>query len=122
MFITNSLYNPRIHSNDYKKQKRPMGIVILIVVMVITFYLGRYALREGLKVEDNNILKNIREMEQRDIMDKRKEIIYERNPDTNEIRSRKLGDYENTTEKMKHSYDDGVCEGEYEHDAIRGED
>tara|TARA_R110002012_G_scaffold84833_3_gene211836 strand:+ start:63 stop:440 length:378 start_codon:yes stop_codon:yes gene_type:complete len=124
-----------------------IGIIILIVVIVVTFYLGRYAIREGLRIEDNNkIMENIRLMEQRDIMDTRKEIItthntglvsrkviYERNPDTDEIRSRELMDYDN--EKMVNpavnaiptitytdSFDDGVCEGEYDHDAIRGED
>ena len=111
-----------------------IGIIILIVVIVVTFYLGRYAIREGLRIEDNNkILENIRKMERRDIMDKRKEIIYERNPDTDEIRSRELMDYDN--EKMVNpavnavptithidSFNDGVCEGEYDHDAIRGED
>jgi hypothetical protein len=124
-----------------------IGIIILIVVIVVTFYLGRYAIREGLRIEENNkIMENIRLMEQRDIMDKRKEIItthntglvsrkviYERNPDTDEIRSRELMDYDN--EKMVNpavnavptityidSFNDGVCEGEYDHDAIRGED
>ena len=88
MFITNRMDNRRIYSNDYKKQKRSMGIIILIVVMVVTFFLGRYALQEGLRIEENNkILSNLREMELRDIMDKRKEIIM----------------------------DDGVCEGEYVH-------
>tara|TARA_R110000824_G_scaffold268372_2_gene456995 strand:+ start:217 stop:474 length:258 start_codon:yes stop_codon:yes gene_type:complete len=40
--------------------------------------------------------------------------IYERNPDTNEVKKRKSGDYGN--EQMVSSVtqlDDGVCEGEY---------
>ena len=139
MFGPNSLDNPRIYSNDYKKQKRPMGIVILIAVIITIFFLGRYAIREGLRIEDNNqIMENIRKMERRDIMDKRKEIItthntelvsrkviYERNPDTDTIRSRNIGDYKNTVVNSGREWDhmdDGVCEGEYDHDAIRGED
>ena len=90
-----------------------MGIVILILVMVVTFYLGRYALREGLRIEDDNkIMENLRKMEQRDIMDSRKEIIYERNPDTGVIRSREL-------EKYGEEQYDGVCEGEYVHENYR---
>jgi hypothetical protein len=105
-------------------------LIIIGAVWLCSFIAWR---RIYITDEENNILENIRKMEQRDIMDKRKEIIYERNPDTDEIRSRELMDYDN--EKMVNpavnavptitypdSFNDGVCEGEYDHDAIRGED
>ena len=42
----------------------------------------------------------------KNIQDKRKEIIWERNPDTGKVRSRNIGDYDNT-------YDEDVWEGSY---------
>jgi len=103
-----------------------MGLTILIATIIVIFFLGRYALQLGWQVEENNkLMENLRKMERRDIMDKRKEIIYERNPDTDTIRSRNIGDYKNTVVNSGREWDhmdDGVCEGEYDHDAIRGED
>ena len=103
-----------------------MGLTILIATIIVIFFLGRYALQLGWQVEENNkLMENLRKMERRDIMDKRKEIIYERNPDTGTIRSRNIGDYKNTVVNSGREWDhmdDGVCEGEYDHDAIRGED
>jgi len=94
-----------------------MEVIILIAVIIGIYFLGKYAIEEGQRVEQNNqLMRNIRRMDKKEIQDKRKEIIWERNPDTGKMRSRKSGEYENTV-----SWDDGVCEGEYDHDAVRGE-
>jgi len=94
------------------------GTIILIVVIIAIYHLGKYAIKEGRRIEDHKeFMENLKKWDNHKTPDKKKEIIYERNPDTDKIRSRKLGDYDNTI-----MYDDGVCEGEYDHDAIRGED
>ena len=38
-----------------------MGTLIVIIVLVVTFYLGRYAIREGQRVERQN--KFLKDME-----------------------------------------------------------
>ena len=103
-----------------------MEVIILLAVIIGIYFLGKYAIEEGQRVEQNNeLMRNIRKMDKKEIQDKRKEIIYERNPDTDTIRSRNIGDYKNTVVNSGREWDhmdDGVCEGEYDHDAIRGED
>ena len=73
-----------------------MELIILMVVIIGIYLLGKYALEEGVRLEEQKKLeRNLKKWEMKNIQDKRKEIIYERNPDTGTIRSRTLGDYDN---------------------------
>ena len=84
-----------------------MELIILAAVIIGIYLLGKYALEEGVRLEEQKKLeKNIKKWEMKNIQDKRKEIIWERNPDTGKVRSRNIGDYDNT-------YDEDVWEGSY---------
>ena len=84
-----------------------MELIILAAVIIGIYLLGKYALEEGVRLEQQKKLqKNIREWEKKNIQDKRKEIIWERNPDTGKVRSRSIGDYDNTN-------DEDIWEGSY---------
>jgi hypothetical protein len=72
------------------------GIIILLVVMTITFMLGRYAITEGQRIERQK--KFMKDMEK---WEKEKMV----NPAVNSV----------PTINKNFILDDGVCEGEYVH-------
>ena len=88
-----------------------MELIILAAVIIGIYLLGKYALEEGVRLEEQKKLqRNLKKWEMKNIQDKRKEIIWERNPDTEKLRSRNIGDYDNT-------YDEDVWEGGYPHES-----
>jgi len=43
-----------------------MGILILIIIIAITFFLGKHAIIEGMNLEKNKLTKNLEEYEQKE--------------------------------------------------------
>ena len=43
-----------------------MGTIILIVIIITTIFLGKYALKTGMALERNKLIKNINNYEQKE--------------------------------------------------------